>query len=640
MLFLPSRIGKVLLRNRVIFPPMTTRLADAEGFVTDSTIAYFAARARGGVGLVTVEMAAPEKAGRHRRRELGLYDDRFLPGLTRLVDAIHAAGARASIQIGHGGGHTRADICGETPIAPSAIPHDVFEVTHERVVPEEMSLARIEQTIAAHVAAARRAEAAGFDCIEIHGAHGYLISQFLCSAENQRTDQYGGSLENRARFGIEILRRVKAALAKAAVIFRFDAEDFYPGGMMFDQARQLARWAAEAGADALHVSAGHYRSLPNAQIMIPPMAFPEGVFLDYAARIKREVSIPVIAVGRLGNPQIAIRAIEEGKADFVAIGRGMLADPDWVEKAREGRAIRRCLSCNTCVDEMRGGAQIGCLVNPAAGHESEFAGIPSIKGERIAVIGAGPAGLSYAALLAASNTVTIFERKAYPGGALMLAGKAPRFQEVAARETPLHVYAREMELAAREAGAVIQYEFDAIRRKIELAPFDRLVIVKVARQLPDVTFPMIGGCSLAEGWCPLPNVHLLGRKPYAEVARYMAAADVLLMPWNNGEWIQNCNPVKLKEYLATGRPVVSTPYPELAPYVQYVTQANTAEGFAAAIRQAIANPGDGAERRAFVAGHTWDAKADGLLRELAGLGIVVAPAGIPAPRMSGRPMEA
>ena len=138
MLFLPSRIGKVLLRNRVIFPPMTTRLADEEGFVTDATIAYFAARARGGAGLVTVEMAAPEKAGRHRQRELGLYDDRFLPGLKRLVDAIHAAGAKASIQIGHGGGHTRADICGETPIAPSAIPHDVFEVTNERVVPEEM----------------------------------------------------------------------------------------------------------------------------------------------------------------------------------------------------------------------------------------------------------------------------------------------------------------------------------------------------------------------------------------------------------------------------------------------------------------------------------------------------------------------
>jgi glycosyltransferase involved in cell wall biosynthesis len=174
--------------------------------------------------------------------------------------------------------------------------------------------------------------------------------------------------------------------------------------------------------------------------------------------------------------------------------------------------------------------------------------------------------------------------------------------------------------------------------------FDPELFVKVARALPDVTFPMIGGCSLPEGWCPLPNVHLLGRKPYAEVARYMAAADVLLMPWNSGEWIQNCNPVKTKEYLATGRPVVSTPYPELAPYLQHVAVANTAETFAAAIRQAIANPNAApcsiAERRNLVAGHTWEAKADGLLRELANLGIVVAPAGVPAPRISSRPVEA
>ena len=174
--------------------------------------------------------------------------------------------------------------------------------------------------------------------------------------------------------------------------------------------------------------------------------------------------------------------------------------------------------------------------------------------------------------------------------------------------------------------------------------FDPELFVKVARQLPDVTFPMIGGCSLPADWCTLPNVHLLGRKPYAEVARYMAAADVLLMPWNSGEWIQSCNPVKTKEYLATGRPVVSTPYPELAPYKAHVLEASTADTFAAAIRQAIADPDRAPStveaRRAFVAGQTWEAKADGLLRELASLGIVVAPAGVPAPRITGRPIEA
>lgn len=475
-LFSPVRIGTVLLRNRVVLPAMTTRLADAEGFVTDATIAYFAARAQGGAGLVTVEMAAPEPVGRHRRNELGLCDDRFLPGLTRLVAAIHAGGAKASIQIGHAGGHTRADICGETPIAPSAVPHDVFEVTAARVVPREMSEARIAQTVAAFASAARRAETAGFDCVEIHGAHGYLISQFLCPAENQRTDGYGGNPRARARFALEVIAAVKAALTRTAVIFRFDAEDFFPGGLMFDQARDLARWAADAGADALHVSAGHYRSLPDAQIMIPPMAFPEGVFLDYAERIKRDARVPVIAVGRLGNPHVAMRAIADGKADLVAVGRGMIADPEWADRARRGQAIRRCLSCNTCVDEMRRGARLGCLVNPMAGRETEMAGPPPIVGERIAVIGAGPAGLSYAALMAGRNTVTVFERDAMPGGALLLAAQAARFQDVAAREAPFHAYIRDLERAACEAGAVVRYEVDVSRQKHELMPFDRIVV--------------------------------------------------------------------------------------------------------------------------------------------------------------------
>src|SRR6187401_2527438 len=172
ILLTPARIGPAEIPNRIVMPPMTTRGSDEDGNVTDQTVAYYMARVRGGVGLITVEMASPEKAGRHRRRELGIYDDRFLPGLTRLVREIHRGGAKASIQLGHGGGHTRVDICGETPIAPSAIPHPVYETTFETIVPEEMTKARIDVTIAAHAAAAVRARKAGFDCVEIHAAHG------------------------------------------------------------------------------------------------------------------------------------------------------------------------------------------------------------------------------------------------------------------------------------------------------------------------------------------------------------------------------------------------------------------------------------------------------------------------------------
>src|SRR5919109_304567 len=154
ILLTPARIGSVQIPNRIVMPPMTTRTADEEGFVTEDTMAYYLARAGGGVGLITMEMASPEKVGRHRRHEIGIYDDRFLPGLTRLVDQLHRAGSKTSIQLGHGGGHTRIDICGETPIAPSAIPHPVYETTFETIVPEAMTKARIEQTIAAHVGAA------------------------------------------------------------------------------------------------------------------------------------------------------------------------------------------------------------------------------------------------------------------------------------------------------------------------------------------------------------------------------------------------------------------------------------------------------------------------------------------------------
>src|ERR1700675_1544522 len=201
-------------------PPMTTRTADDEGFVTDDSIAYYMARVRGGTGLITVEMASPEKAGRHRRREVGIYDDRFIAGLTRLVAEIHRGGAKASIQLGHAGGHTRIDICGETPIAPSAIPHPVYETKFETPAPEEMTKERIARTIAAHGAAAQRAKQAGFDCVEIHAAHGYLISQFHAPFENRRTDEYGGSLENRAPFSLDILRAVRAAVPETGVVFR------------------------------------------------------------------------------------------------------------------------------------------------------------------------------------------------------------------------------------------------------------------------------------------------------------------------------------------------------------------------------------------------------------------------------------
>ena len=481
VLLTPARIGNVEIRNRIVLPAMTTRCADADGQVTEDSLAYYAARARGGVGLITVEMAAPERAGRHRFHELGIHDDRFLPGLRRLTDTIHLHGARASIQLGHGGGHTRRDICGETPIAPSAIPHPVYETFNQTIVPEAMSQARIAETVAAFARAASRAREAGFDCVEIHGAHGYLISQFLTPFENRRTDEYGGSLENRARFGLEVLRAVKLAVPGMPVIFRLSVDDFFPGGMPWEEGRQVALWVAGQGADGLHIAAGHYRSLPSAARQIPPMAEPDATFLHYAAAISPLVDVPVIAVARLGDPLVAAAAVARGDATFIALGRTLIADPDWVEKLRRGEPARRCLACNTCVNDMRGGARLGCVVNAAAGQERRYAAGNMPRGERIAVIGAGPAGLSYAALVAGANRVTVFEQAPVAGGAFRLAGLAPLFQEVEANPASFARAIAQWVAACEQKGVVFRFNTRLCETDAELDGFDRIVVAVGAR---------------------------------------------------------------------------------------------------------------------------------------------------------------
>ena len=476
ILLTPARIGPAEIPNRIIMPPMTTRGSDAEGNVTNQTIAYYMARVRGGTGMITVEMASPEKAGRHRRRELGIYHDGFIPGLTRLVGEIHRGGAKASIQLGHGGGHTRVDICGEQPVAPSAIPHPVYETTLETIVPEAMTKERIAQTTAAYVAAAKRAQQAGFDCVEIHAAHGYLISQFHAPFENRRTDEYGGSLENRARFGLDVLRAVKAAVPSLGVIYRLSVEDYFDGGLTYSEGRVIAIWAAQAGADAIHVTAGHYRSKPTAHRMIPPMTEPDATYLEFAADVKKAVKVPVIAVGRLGDPAVATAAVASGSCDFVALGRTLVADPQWVDKLRREEPIRRCLACNTCVDGMRSGAGISCVVNSVAGRETMFADPSPPNGERIAVIGAGPAGLTYASLVAEGNSVTVFEKDERAGGAFRYAGLAPMFQEVGANPVSFERYIRDMVAACRNKGVIFQFGADVRKDSGLLVPFHRIVV--------------------------------------------------------------------------------------------------------------------------------------------------------------------
>ena len=477
LLHTPANIGMLSIKNRVIMAPMTTRLATEDGYVTDASIAYFCARAQGGVGLVTVEMASPELEGRHRAHELGIYADQYLPGLTRLVDAIHASGAKASIQLGHAGGHTRKDISGLTPLAPSALPHDVYEVTMQTIMPDEISKERIAQTVQAFVQAALRAQKAGFDCVEIHGAHGYLLSQFLCPAENIRQDEYGGSIDNRLRISIEIIQGIKALAPNFPLIYRLNVDDLFPQGLQFEDGFEMAKILAKSGIDAIHITAGHYKSLPSAERMIPPMHYPEATFADFARSIKKVVDIPVITVGRLGNPAIANQLLEQGQADFIALGRPLLADPEWVNKAAATLPVRPCIACNTCVNEMRGGKQLGCLVNPTAAHELQYPNMmPKMQGERIAVIGAGPAGLSYASIVSTNNEVTIFDKNSQVGGAWLLAAKAPIFQEVKSNPASFEHFCNQLQQTCQKQGVHFQMGVHLQENDPRLTGFDRIVI--------------------------------------------------------------------------------------------------------------------------------------------------------------------
>ncbi len=319
-------------------------------------------------------------------------------------------------------------------------------------------------------------EQAGFDCVEVHAAHGYLISQFHAPFENRRTDEYGGSLENRARFGLEVLRAVKAAVPEPGRhLSAF-------GRRLLSRRLAVRRRPADralGGAGRRRRAACHRRALSLAAVGAGRAAADDDArrpFLDFAAEVKKQINVPVIAVGRLGDPALAESAVASGKTDFIALGRTLVADPQWVDKVARGEPIRRCLACNTCINEMRGGARIGCVVNGAAGRETLFADAKPPRGERIAVIGAGPAGLTYASLVADGNKVTVFEKAERAGGSFRYAGKAPLFQEVEANDQSFARYIDDMTAACKMKGVVFRFATDVTTDPSVLTPFDRIVI--------------------------------------------------------------------------------------------------------------------------------------------------------------------
>ncbi len=442
-LFSPGRIGSLELRNRILMAPMGSNLGELDGTAGARLRRYYEERARGGAGLLLVGVGAVSyPAGAAIPRQLGLSDDRFLPGLRALSDAIHQHGARAAVQLQHAGKIATRDIgAGRPLLVPSVLPYsgggmeDLTADEVERLVSNlrregaalryhELGQEDIAALVDDFADAGLRARRAGFDAVEIHAGHGYVISSFLSRASNLREDAYGGSAENRARLLVEVIRAVKQrAGADFPVWCRMDAREYrIENGITLEESCRTAQLAAAAGADALHVSA-YGNPMSGIAFTEAPLVHEPGGYLGFAARIKQQVDVPVIAVGRI-SPERAERALRRGEADFIAMGRKLIADPELPRKLAEGRAdeIRPCVYCYTCVGKIFVNESVVCAVNAAAGREAELELDKAETPRRVLVVGGGPAGMEAARVAALrGHRVTLVEQASELGGTLRFA---------------------------------------------------------------------------------------------------------------------------------------------------------------------------------------------------------------------------
>lgn len=468
-LFSPYAVRGLKLKNRVVMPAMGTRFCD-ERKVTQRLIDYHVARARGGSGLNIVEVTSVHTPSAPSMF-LSLSEDRYVEGHARLVSAIHEAGGKAGVQLWQG-----SIAVGMDPKAKMLVASDM-PLSADFTLPA-MTHAEIDEIVACYGAAARRAREAGYDCVEFHCAHNYLPHSFLSGGINHRTDEYGGSLENRAKFPLACIRAVREAIGEDMALFmRIDAhDDCLEGGMTIEDTIEFCRWAHEAGVDVLDVSRGNIVSAASA-LEVPPIDLPRAFNVDNAARIRREAGVPTIGVGRINDPQLAESILEADKVDLVVMGRAQLADPEFCNKAREGRVddIVRCVGCDQgCLDGFADMASfpegITCLRNPLVGHETDWALTPDGRHLRVAVAGGGMAGLVAAeALLARGDHPVVFEASDHLGGQFVTAGMAPGKAEMADA-------ARSQGEQAERQGVEVRLGEALTPEELERGGFDALVV--------------------------------------------------------------------------------------------------------------------------------------------------------------------
>jgi 2,4-dienoyl-CoA reductase-like NADH-dependent reductase (Old Yellow Enzyme family)/thioredoxin reductase len=426
-LFVPVQVGSIQIKNRIVMAPMGTNLASHGGEVTQQLIDYYEARARGGVGLIVTEDTTI--GPNYMWNTLSLADDRYVSGWQALTRAVQSHGAKVGPQIFHPAFNAPTALNdGAQPVSASPIPSRVL-----RQIPRELTVDEIQKIVEQFARAARRARDGGCDLIQIHCAHmHHLLGGFLTPYHNKRTDQYGVTLEGRLRLPLQVIREVRSEIGSSmALIVRISADEYLPGGRTLQESLYVAPRLVEAGAEAIHVSAG--TSL-NSWITIPPIGSPQAPNADLAGAIKQVLSVPVICVGRITQPWAAESLLRLGKADMVAMARALLADPDWPRKAAQGKddEITPCMGETLCMRKVSGQESLKCLMNPTVGHEGKLPLPPVRTPKRVLIAGGGPAGLAAARAAAMrGHSVTLLDKRSKLGGQLLLAAFPPMKQEYA-----------------------------------------------------------------------------------------------------------------------------------------------------------------------------------------------------------------
>jgi len=478
-LFSPASIGAVSIPNRVVMTAIGTNLARAGGGVSDDLIAFYEERARGGAGLIISGITRIDDGpGIGEASQMSAIQASDIHELQRLIDVIHKYETKFFVQLHHPGREAASFVTGTQPVAPSAIANP-----HGGEVPRELTTAECAELVAKFASGALIAQLAGADGVELHGAHGYLINEFLSPAMNHRTDIYGGDFENRMRFLVDIITAIRASCGPAfPVCVRINVEEALPGGIDHDEARRIAQAIEAAGADAINVScytAG----------CIEPGTYEQG-WKEYMAQLVKEVvRIPVIAVNNVKEPAIAEQLLTDGACDFVGVARAQLADPQWSNKARLGHEeeICPCIGCLACFAEIAKPRRIKCAVNPRCGREREYATLRADGGGRVvAIIGGGPAGMETALVLDERGfTPVIFEEQSQLGGALLIAERGQHKQRIGA-------YVRYLRRRIEDAGITVHLNTAPQIADIEaLAPCGVFVACGAAPYRPPV--PGIAG---------------------------------------------------------------------------------------------------------------------------------------------------